>query len=63
MNRAPSRLVYNLASQQTVLMLSDEDNRRIETGKGAILRPFVAAASGLLAAYLGASGSGCNLFA
>jgi hypothetical protein len=55
--------VYNLASQQTVLMLSDEDNRRIETGKGAILRPFVAAASGLLAAYLGASGSGCNLFA
>ena len=39
----------NLASQQTVLTLSDEDNRRIETGKDAILRASVAVVSGLVA--------------
>jgi uridine phosphorylase len=42
-------LMDNLASQQTVLTLSDEDNRRIETGKDAILRASVAAVSGLVA--------------
>ena len=42
-------LLDNLASQQTVLTLSDEDNRLIETGKDAILRASVAAASGLVA--------------
>ena len=41
-------LMDNLASQQTVLTLSDEDNRRIETGKDAILPASVAAASGLV---------------
>jgi hypothetical protein len=42
-------LLDNLASQQTVLTLSDEVNRRIETGKDAILRASVAAVSGLVA--------------
>jgi hypothetical protein len=40
-------LMDNLASQQTILTLSDEDNRRIETGKDAILRASVVAVSGL----------------
>ncbi len=42
-------LMDNLASGQTVLMLSEEDNRRIEIGKDVILRAFVAAAWGLVA--------------
>jgi uridine phosphorylase len=43
-------LMDNLASQHTVLTLSEEDERRIEAGKDAILRASVAAISTLLAA-------------
>jgi uridine phosphorylase len=42
-------LMDNLASQQTVLTLSDEDNRRIDSGKDAILRASVAAVPGRVA--------------